>query len=350
MSLVGPIAGLTLAALVAPLAAAAQDIPAQEFDVLGTWRQGSMYEEFEAPLWETQIPEASGGAISVNIQAYTDVGVSGSEVIRLLDSGIYDFAAVGYTYIASGDAVFEGNDLALAPRNAAEARQIVEAYEDVARTALADIHDIHLIADYPFPAQLLACSQPFETLADLEGRKIRVYSTALGDLVEGLGATSVTIPLQDVVPALQRGLVDCGITSGLSMYLAGWQDVASHVYEVPVAAGIAFFAASSEAWSGLDATTQELISAEVRQFADDAWNGAEALGDQGIACLTGQGTCDFGEGADMTLVSPGPEDEAIRERVLSDYVLARWATRCGEDCAADWNAAVAPIVGVEAQP
>ena len=40
----------------------------------------------------------------------------------------------------------------------------------------------------------------------------RVYSTTLGDFVEGAGGVSVTIPFAEVVPALQKGVADCGIT------------------------------------------------------------------------------------------------------------------------------------------
>ncbi len=39
------------------------------------------------------------------------------------------------------------------------------------------------------------------------GKKIRVYSTTLGDFVEGVGGTSVTVSFGEVIPALEKGVV-----------------------------------------------------------------------------------------------------------------------------------------------
>ena len=40
---------------------------------------------------------------------------------------------------------------------------------------------------YPFPSQTLWCNGEVNGIADLDGKKIRVYSTTLGDFVEGVG-------------------------------------------------------------------------------------------------------------------------------------------------------------------
>ena len=51
----------------------------------------------------------------------------------------------------------------------------------------------------------------------------------------------------------------------------------------------------------------------------------------------------------MKLVEPTAEDLAARDQVANDVILARWADRCGENCAADWNASVGAILGLEAK-
>ncbi len=50
----------------------------------------------------------------------------------------------------------------------------------------------------------------------------------------------------------------------------------------------------------------------------------------------------------MVLVEPTSEDLAIRDKVANDVVLARWAERCGADCAANWNSTVGSILGLTA--
>ena len=67
-----------------------------------------------------------------------------------------------------------------------------------------------------------------------------------------------------------------------------------------------------------------------------------------ISCITG-GACDIGESGAMTLVEPDADDLSIRDRVANDVILARWAARCGDDCAANWNRTVGAVLGLTAQ-
>ncbi|RYC23252.1 TRAP transporter substrate-binding protein [Ciceribacter ferrooxidans] len=322
-----------------------------KFKVVGTWGTGAMYPEHEAPLWSKALPDASGGKLTAEIQPMTDLGLKGFETVKLLQTGVYDAGFGAYSYIASGNPVFEGIDLALASGSGEENRRLVEAYEPVVAEAFERIHGVKLLASYPFPAQILVCRGAFNGLADLKGRKIRVYSTTLGDMAEGLGGVSVTIPLGDVVPALQRGVVDCGISSGISMYTAKWQDVVKYVYETPVSAGIAFLAMNKDRWSNLNPETQALIEAEVAKFVDGAWAALADSQIQGVACLTGQGEkCRYGEPAKMQLVKATDADETIRKQLLAEFVLKRYAERCGDECTARWNETAGAVVGVDAKP
>jgi len=50
----------------------------------------------------------------------------------------------------------------------------------------------------------------------------------------------------------------------------------------------------------------------------------------------------------MTLVEPSAGDIATRDRLATDVVLARWAERCGAECAANWNETVGKVLGLTA--
>ncbi len=66
-----------------------------------------------------------------------------------------------------------------------------------------------------------------------------------------------------------------------------------------------------------------------------------------ISCITG-GDCAIGEPGGMKLVEPSEEDLALRDKIATDVVLARWAERCGADCAANWNETVGKVLGLTA--
>ena len=42
-------------------------------------------------------------------------------------------------------------------------------------------------------------------------------------------------------------------------------------------------------------------------------------------------------------------DLTARDKIATDVVLARWAERCGEECAANWNDTVGKILGLTAK-
>lgn len=346
--------GLTTALCLAAGVAAA-DMPKAEFNVVGTWSSGAMFKEHEAPMFQQLLPEMTDGQMTGTVTAMTDLGLKGFETVKLLETNVYDAGFMALAYIASGNAVFEGIDLALAPSGTAEARELVETLDPVIAKAMEEIYGVKYLISYPFPAQVLVCTEAFETLADLEGRKIRVYSTTLGDLAEGLGGVSVSIPLSEVPTALQRGVIDCGISSGVSMYSAKWQDVVNYLYETPVSAGIAGVGMNMDKWNSLGEEGQAKMMEVAAAFADNAWAALRESELQGIACLTGEvmeggEPCRYGEPANMTLVRDSEANNAIREAVLQDYVLKRFAARCGNECTEQWNATAGAVIGIEARP
>src|SRR4051812_18015331 len=61
---------------------------------------------------------------------------------------------------------------------------------------------------------------PIKTLADFSGKKLRVNATAMErEKMKRLGATAVPMPLNEVLPSLQRGVID-GTMSGASVFVS----------------------------------------------------------------------------------------------------------------------------------
>jgi TRAP-type mannitol/chloroaromatic compound transport system substrate-binding protein len=184
---------------------------------------------------------------------------------------------------------------------------------------------------------MIYCTQPIESIDDLQGRKVRVHSATLGDFVEGAGGVTVTLPFAEVVPALEKGVADCAITDPVSAYNAKWHEVINYVFPLRVGYSITFSAINSKLWDGLDEETRAVMTTAFNNLEDEGWANAEAQEAIGVACLTG-GECPWGEAGSATLVEPAEADVAARQKILDEYVLPRWRERCGADCAANWNA------------
>jgi TRAP-type C4-dicarboxylate transport system substrate-binding protein len=333
----------------AAAAASAADLPKNSFTVVGTWGNLTNYTDFEGPFWNKTVTEHSNGAITAHAQPLTDLGLKGFEVMRLLKLGVFDFAFGVIGYVASEDALFEGVDLSAVAQDIKTAREITKAYRPTLEKAFEKSFGAKLMLMYPFPSQMLFCNGDIKSIGDLKGKKIRVYSTTLGDFVEGVGGDSVTVSFAEVVPALQKGVVDCGITGTMPAYKAKWWQVAHTVFALRVGWGISFGAFSLKRWNQLDKPTQAFLTAEISKLEDQLWKGIGDEDEMGIICSTGAGgKCTAGETGKMKLVKPSKADVEARRKVLKNYVLKRWASRCSPECVKNWNATVGKLVGINA--
>jgi len=314
---------------------------------VGTWSSLTNYQKHEEPFFNEHLNEVSGGNIVGKIQSQSGLGLKGFEIMRLVKNGVFDFAFGLPGYVAAENAIFEGADLSSLTQDIDTQRQVSEAYFDTLEGAFEEIYNAKLLMLYPFPSQTLWCNGEVNGIADLDGKKIRVYSTTLGDFVEGVGGTSVTVAFSEVIPALEKGVVDCAITGTMSAYTAKWNQVATHAYTLRVGWGLAFGAMNMDKWNSLSADQQALLQTEIAALNDAMWAETATEDDIAISCITG-GACEVGEPGSMVLVEPSTDDLALRDKIATDVVLARWAERCGDDCAANWNETVGPILGLTA--
>lgn len=340
--------GLTIISLaLAAGSVTAEELQPQEFNVVGTWGNLSLWKNHESVFWNETLPAVSHGALEANAAPITELGLKGTEVMRLLKMGVYDFAHGLGGYVAKETAVIEGIDLSSVAQDWDTMRTVVNAYRDVMDETFQKTYGAKILALYPFPSSMIYCSEPVNEIGDLQGRKIRVSTATLGDFVEGAGGVSVTIPFAEVVPALEKGVADCAITDVMSAYRAKWNEVVSNAYLLRVGYSITFAAVNLKTWNKLDSDTQTLLTEQFNVFEDSAWKDSIAEDEMGITCLTGNGECSEGEPGQMTAVKPSDEDLAAREAILKDFVLPRWAERCGADCAKQWSETVGKVTGYE---
>jgi TRAP-type C4-dicarboxylate transport system substrate-binding protein len=335
-----------IAAFALSASAALADDPVV-LNAVGTWSSLTNYQKHEEPFFNTRLREASDGNIVGKIQSQSGLGLKGFEIMRLVKNGVFDFAFGLPGYVAAENAIFEGADLSTLTQDIDTQRKVSDAYYPTLEKSFAEIYNAKLLMLYPFPSQTLWCNGEVNSIKDLAGKKIRVYSTTLGDFVEGVGGTSVTVSFSEVIPALEKGVVDCAITGTMSAYTAKWNQVATHAYTLRVGWGLAFGAMNMDKWNSLSVGQQTLLQSEIATLTDAMWTETATEDDVAIACITG-GECAIGEAGSMTLVEPSEADLEARDAIATDVVLARWAERCGEECAANWNETVGPILGLTA--
>jgi TRAP-type C4-dicarboxylate transport system substrate-binding protein len=95
---------------------------------------------------------------------------------------------------------------------------------------LGEPKGIKMVAMFCPADSVYASVKPIRTLADFRGKKIRVFASGMErEAMRRLGATAAPMPLSEVLPALQRGVLDVA-KSGMVIFVAfKYQHVAKYV-------------------------------------------------------------------------------------------------------------------------
>lgn len=293
--------------------------------------------------------ERSGGKIKVDLQPFNTLGLSGAEILRLMKSGTIEWASNGLTFLSGDRPEFEGCDLAGITTNLTDGHKACSAYRETLSKMMADNWNVKLLNLFPAgPPQVIFCRDQIKSLADLRGKKVRVFNKTLTDFVEGAGGTGITIPMAEVVASMQRGVADCAITGSFNGNIAAWPEVTPNILGITLGWALQYSAVNLDTWKKLNPETQKFLEEQFLELEKDSWNRvAIKTGAEGKTCNTG-GECTLGKKFNVTWTEPSADDEKERLRIMRESVVPRWAKRCGTKCAETWNMTVGKAVGLQA--
>ena len=302
----------------------------------------------EKPYFE-KLTAKSGGKVTVDLQPFNLLGLKGTEILRLMKAGTLEWGSNGITFLAGENPSFEACDLAGLTTDLAAARKACDAYKPVFDRIMQQDWDTKLLALYPNPPQVFWCRVPINGLADIKGKKVRVFNKNMSDFVEAVGGTSVSIAFADVVPAMQRGVADCAVTGTYNGNIAKWFEVTTHIYPLSLGWAIQYAAVNKSTWAKLSPAMQKFLTDAFKELEDEAWKTGAKITAQGLSCNLGTDPCDPpGSKAKMVLVKMGDADEQLRTKIMREAVIPNWAKRCGAACAKEWNETVGKVVGIQA--
>jgi TRAP-type C4-dicarboxylate transport system substrate-binding protein len=342
-------APLAVAATLLSAGAQAQQIDKKEFNVVGTWNFLTNFQKLEKPFFTEDLVKVSKGNLSGNVKALNELNLKGTELLRLLKQGVFDFAFALPIYVEDGGAIIEALDIAGVARDFKMAREISEIWMPEMQAVMKEKHNAIILGTHTWPEQNFYCRGDIKGVEDFKGKKIRVQGTSQADLVTAMGASAVTIAFGEVVPALEKGVVDCGITGTMPAYKAKWPEVTNTLFRLPVGFTAGFLVVNATMWNKLSPDTQKLIQAQVKDLEDRSWKSTMAESEEGVHCTTGTGPCSAGPPGKLKLVKPSDADLAARDKALNDSVLKSWAKRCGDACATKWNDMIGKKYGLAAR-
>jgi TRAP-type C4-dicarboxylate transport system substrate-binding protein len=204
-------ASVALATLIAT-GASVPAAQAQDFDLtMGILpAPNSLYLEMMEQVPE-RVSRATDGKVQVTLN---DSLVGGTQITAAVRDGRVPMSGALHTYLAGEDPRMGVFNLPGLINNMAEYTYLCEAFwcEDVEGLWEKDWNAV-VLAEGAWCSQALFSKEPIRTLEDFKGKKLRVHNPQTAALMEAIGAKPAPLPLSEVPPALERGVIDGVFTS-----------------------------------------------------------------------------------------------------------------------------------------
>lgn len=162
--------------------------------------------------WAKEIETQSNGGLKITFHAGGELG-SGPQIYKRVSDGVAD---MGISLQGFTSDQFPRSLLieipGLAKDNQTAARMLWRAFDHIK----ADYDKVKVIALFATgPNTFIMRKDPLRTLEDFKGKRLRTPSAFLGDVIKAMGASPVSMPINDVYHAMQTGVLD-GAGTGTS--------------------------------------------------------------------------------------------------------------------------------------
>ncbi|GGB17632.1 TRAP transporter substrate-binding protein [Allosediminivita pacifica] len=296
--------------------------------VLGFWGNQPQIDDVDRPMWES-IEEETDGRIEIQYLTLNEAGLNGSQALRFLRRGQFDIMTINPSYVSGDEPSLVAVDLPGLAYDYETLREISDVYRPTMAERLERFDGV-LLSHWPFNPQIVWCNEPVDSITDLEGRKVRVSGAPAADTLDELGATAVNLTGGEVYQALERGLVNCGSTGSTYGYRTKWHEVANHLYNFPLGSySQVVQVANKTFWDSLSEEDQEMIRTKMAAAEDELWAMAPRVHQQGVACATGEGTCELGgEPGDMTFTEVSEADKEVLAEIVNTVTIPNWKESC----------------------
>ena len=319
----------------------------RELRVVGSWSSLTMYRQLEQPFWTKALPEATDGQLTASMTDLGQIGFGGAAVLRQLGRGTFDVVHTVINYVVSDSPELAGLDFPVLAMDPDLAYDVAEAYRPVIEKYLERNFNAKLLSIVPYPAQVLFSRVEIKGLEDLRGKKIRASGWTTAKFLDAAGATGVTLSFSEVPQSLQRGVVDGAVTGSLSGYSAGWGEVSSYVYPMPIGGWDHVIGVMNlDTWNSLTPEQQETIQTIVHEKLEiPGWRVTMEETRIGIECLTGQ-ECPHGESNNLKEVKVTEADLQKARTLLIDHVMPAWADTVNPTVVGEWNETIGKKVDI----
>lgn len=212
---------------------------------------------------QEEIEKKTNGMVKLKIY-WSESLLKGKEILRGVEDGVADMGNVNPNYYPNQLPI--GGVFNVIPRGPAKYESQLMIYKKVMEEVPAwkeefFAHNQIPIYIFAMSDKAICSTKKMESLDDFKNQKMRAASRWLLKMIEGAGATPVSVPWGDCYMALQTGTIDSVLTNLGSLHHAKLDEVAQDILLLPGlwAKPAVFYTINTDVWNSLSEEIQEQI-------------------------------------------------------------------------------------------
>jgi TRAP-type transport system periplasmic protein len=299
---------------------------------------GPIQTVYEAPFF-SKLSTKSNTSLTCQYVPINQQGIQEGYLLKYLERGFYDLAAIRFRLVESSDVAIAGMDLPGLPLELASSRNLSHQFSPFLEKILEEKFKVKIIDTFAFGPQELFCKKPIYKLEDFKGLKIRTAAgpnSMIAKLIAALGARPFQIEFANTITALQDNLVDCGVSSYLSAENAGWFQYLPYRMGFILGNGSNAYIINLKTWTALSARQKTALKSSIGDLTNDMWDFSQKSYEESLLpCSRDAVNCQ--KTPKLIKLS-----EAQMNRIYQftiDEVLKPWLKSCDEvhpGCKAEW--------------
>jgi TRAP-type C4-dicarboxylate transport system substrate-binding protein len=297
-----------------------------------------------------EVNKDSTAELKISRSEFSQLGLSTADALRYLHSGAFDIVNVPIGIASRDDPFLEGIDLIGVGTDMDRMLLATDSYRKAFDDRVKEKFGAKVLALWPFGPQAFFCNRAITGLDDIKGLKVRSYTPTMTRFLEQFGAAPVTLPISEVYLALQRGVVDCAITSPTSGTTGKFPEVTTHLLPISLLGAMNVHLISLKKWEQLTPEQQATLTKDFKTLEDSLWDVARKTNEDAVRCATGQEGCQAYQHYKMTPVQVTDTMVARMHEVAEQAVIPAWVARCGEtypDCGKVWQETIGKALGLQ---
>ncbi|WP_207060777.1 TRAP transporter substrate-binding protein [Motiliproteus sp. SC1-56] len=291
------------------------------------WHMPTPYGDANLPTqiaheFAKEVKEATGGELDITVHSGASL-VKHPEIPRAVKTGQVQLGEIFIGIMGNTHPVFKHDNIPFLATNFDDAKKLWEAAKPQVEKQL-DREGMTLLYTVAWPAQSLYTKAPVNTLADLQGLKMRAYSPSTSRLADLMNTTPTTVQVPEIPQAFSTGIIDAMITSPSTGVNGQAWDYLSHYTDVKAWIPKNVVVVNKRAFRRLDKDAQQAIL--------DAAARAEAKGWEGVRKKAAEDTQTL---ADNGIVVSEPSAELMAEmQKIGDTMIEEWKQEAPEEVSA----------------